>query len=317
MKLIFLDVKTLGFPVDVSILDRFGQVSVYDDVPDSEVGRVIHDAEILITNQNRLNERNLKSAEKLKLICQTGTGYNNIDVEYCRRKGIAVTNVPGYAASSVAQHTFAMLFYLISHSAYYDRYTKYEYSKGVRTLHQNKEFFELEGKTWGIIGMGQIGRKVAQYAGGFGCNIVYYSTSGQNRQSSFQRVTLEEVLSRSDILSIHAPLNESTRNLIGRQELRSMKPTAYLLNLGRGGIVRESDLANALKEKWIAGAGLDVFEQEPLPPDHPLIQLSDCENLYMTPHIGYASIESRMRLMESIGGNIECFLKGEPQNRIV
>ncbi|MEL7657334.1 MAG: NAD(P)-dependent oxidoreductase [Bacillota bacterium] len=317
MKIVFLDIKTLSFPVEVSGLQQFGQVDLYDDLADEDVSAVIEDADILITNQNQLNESNLNGAKALKLICQAGTGYNNIDVEYCRKKGIAVANVPAYAAKSVAQHTFSMLFYLISHSGYYDYDTKHgNYSKGVISFHSGKEFFELEGKTWGIIGFGEIGRKVAQYAQGFGCEIIYFSTSGINQQSSFQRVTLEELLKRSDILSIHAPLNDRTRNLIGLQELKLMKNTAYLLNLGRGGIVREEDIATALSEEIIAGAGLDVFEEEPLSQNNPLLRI-DGDNLYMTPHIGYASKEARMRLMETICSNIDSFLKHEERNRIV
>lgn len=317
MKTIFLDLKTLSFPVDVSGLYRFGQVDLYDDLADEEVSRVIGDADILITNQNQLNESNLSEAKSLKLVCQAGTGYNNIDVEYCKRKGIAVVNVPAYAAKSVAQHTFAMLFYLISHSSYYDYETKHgNYAKGLMTFHSDKEFFELEGKTWGIIGLGEIGRKVAQYAQGFGCEIIYFSTSGINRQSSFQTVTLDEILKRSDILSIHAPLNNRTRNLIGLKELNLMKNTAYLLNLGRGGIVREEDLATALSEKIIAGAGLDVFEEEPLDRNNSLLQIMG-DNLYMTPHIGFASKEARIRLMETICDNIDSFLMHEEHNRIV
>ena len=318
MKLVFLDMKTLSFPVDVTGLYHFGEVALYDNVSDSDVGSVISDADIVITNQNRLDERNLSGAKNLKLICQSGTGYNNIDVDYCKRKGIAVANVPGYAAKSVAQHTFSMLFYLISHFSYYDDYTKHgSYSKGETTLHQDKEFFELEGKTWGIIGMGEIGKKVAQYAAGFGCKIIYYSTSGKNLLDGFQRVTLEEILRNSDILSIHAPFNENTRNLIGLTELKLMKRTAYILNLGRGGILREADLATALSEKIIAGAGLDVFEQEPISPDNPLLGIADQENLYMTPHIGYASKEARVRLMETICVNIDSFINQEKRNRIV
>ena len=317
MKIIFLDLKTLSFPVDVSGLYRFGQVDLYDHLADEEVSRVIGDADILITNQNQLNEKNLNGAKALKLICQAGTGYNNLDVEYCKRNGIAVANVPAYATNSVAQHTFAMLFYLISHSGYYDNETKRgNYSKGFETFHSGKEFFELEGKTWGIIGFGEIGRKVAQYAQGFGCEIIYFSTTGMNQHSSFHRVTFEEILQRSDILSIHSPLNDRTRSLIGIDELKLMKNTAYLLNLGRGGIVREEDLATALSEGIIAGAGLDVFEKEPLNQNNPLLEI-ERDNLYMTPHIGYASKEARIRLMETIGNNIDSFLKQEDQNRIV
>lgn len=317
MKLVFLDLKTLGFDTDVSGLYRFGEVEIYDSVSDAEAGRFIAGADVVITNQNRLDETNLCGAGNLKLICQTGTGYNNIDIEYCRKKGIAVTNVPGYAAVSVAQHTFAMLFFLISHSGYYDEYTKMGgYSSG-EELDPRKDFFELEGKTWGIIGMGDIGRKVAQYAQGFGCEIVYYSTSGENRSGSLKRVDLPELLKVSDVVSVHAPLNDKTKNLIRISELKQMKSTAYLLNLGRGGIIAEADLARALSENVIAGAGLDVFEEEPIKPDNPLLDIPCMDKLYMTPHIGFGSREAREKLMETVCGNIECFLKKEDQNRIV
>lgn len=318
MKVVFLDLKTLGYPMNVSGLYQFGEVILYDHAADADAGEAIGDADIVITNQNNLNEDNLKKAEQLKLICEAGTGYNNIDIAYCKSRGIAVTNVPGYAANSVAQHTFAMLFYLISHSSYYDQFTKFgSYSGSLQTQHQGREFFELEGKTWGIIGMGEIGKKVAQYARGFGCNIVYYSTSGKNLQSDFQRVSLEDMLRLSDILSVHAPLNDQTRNLIGMKELQQMKSTAYLLNLGRGGIIREADLADALSSGIIAGAGLDVFEQEPIDPESPLLKIPDKDRLYMTPHIAYASVEARERLMKIICDNIEGFFKQENRNRIV
>ncbi len=317
MKIVFLDMKTLGFPVDVSGLYRFGQVELYDYLSDEDVAGAIEDADILITNQNKLNESNLKDAKALKLICQSGTGYNNLDVEYCGRKGIAVANVPSYAANSVAQHTFAMLFYLISHSSYYVNERKQgDFSKGFGTLHLGKEFFELEGKTWGIIGFGEIGKKVAQYAQGFGCDVIYYSTTGMNQNASFPSVDFEEILQRADILSIHAPLNDHTRDLIGIKELKRMKKTAYLLNLGRGGILCEKALATALSEEIIAGAGLDVFEDEPPKEDNPLLRI-ETDNLYMTPHIGYASKEARIRLMETICSNISSFLEQKEQNRIV
>ena len=317
MKLVFLDRKTLGFDTEVAGLYRFGDVEIYEWITDEEAGQYLQDADVVITNQNKLGESNLSGAEKLKLICQTGTGYNNLDIEYCRKRGIAVTNVPGYSASSVAQHTFAMLFYLISHSQYYDDYTKKgDYSTGAE-LDPSKDFFELEGKTWGIIGLGDIGKKVAQYAQGFGCDVIYYSSSGENRSNTLRRAELKELLQASDIVSIHSPLNERTKGLIRLDELRLMKKDAVLLNLGRGGIIAERDLAQALNEDLIAGACLDVFEQEPLPVDHPLITITNKEKLYMTPHIAYGSREARDTLMLVVCGNIESFLNHGNQNRIV
>ena len=316
MKIVFLDIKTLGYEIDVSGLRKFGEVLVCDHVADEEVSGVISDADIVITNQNKLGESNLRNAGKLKLICAAATGYDNIDIAYCRGRGIAVTNVPGYAAGSVAQHTFAMLFYLVSHAGYYDRYVKSgEYSKAKDTIHSGNDFFELEGKTWGIIGLGEIGKKVASSAEGFGCDVVYYSTSGKNLYDKYRSVQLEELLKSSDIISIHAPLNGRTKHLIGMDQMKLMKKSAYLLNLGRGGIMKENDLAEALENNLIAGAGLDVFETEPLPDDSPLMQLKNKDHLFMTPHIGYGSIEARIRLMRTVCKNIDAFLSGAVYNR--
>jgi glycerate dehydrogenase len=322
IKIVFLDVKTLSYSLDTAGLGRFGQVLLYDNVPDSEVGAAASDADVIITNQNNLNESNLKGLDKLKLICAAATGYNNIDTEYCRKRGIAVTNVPGYAAGSVAQHTFAMLFYLISHSRYYDDFVRSgTYSTIFPVFHENRDFFELQGKTWGIVGLGDIGRRVARTAQGFGCQVIYYSTSGRNHDSSFQESTLEDLLRSSDVISIHAPLNPTTKGLIRLNELRQMKRNAYLLNLGRGGIISETDLVFALENRLIAGAGLDVFEQEPLPADSPLLsyineKLPEGSDLYMTPHIGFAGIEARERLMSAVCNNIEAFLEGRALNRV-
>lgn len=317
MKIIFLDIKTLGYEMDVSGLHKFGEVLIHDHVMDEEAGRVISDADIIITNQNKLNEKNLSKAGQLKLICAAATGYDNIDVAYCKKNNIAVSNVPGYAVKSVAQHTFSMLFSLISHSGYYDHYVKSgEYSKAEDVLHSGKDFFELEGKTWGIIGLGGIGKQVAARAECFGCNVMYYSTSGENRHERYRSVNLQHLLRESDIISIHAPLNGRTQNLICMEQLRQMKRTAYLLNLGRGGIIKEDDLAEALAAKLISGAGLDVFESEPLPCDSPLLSREIRDSLIMTPHIGYGSLEARKRLMETVCSNIEAFLSGEKCNRV-
>lgn len=317
MKIIFLDIKTLGYEIDVSGLHRFGEVLVYDHIPDEDAGRFISDADIVITNQNKLNERNLWKAERLKLICAAATGYDNIDTDYCRTRGIAVANVPGYAAGSVAQHTLSMLFYLISHSRYYDDFVKSgAYSKAEDPIHRSKDIMELDGKTWGIIGLGAIGKRVAAYAECLGCKVIYYSTSGYNRKEDYPSVPLEELLRTSDIISIHAPLNERTRALIGLGEISLMKKSAYLLNLGRGGIIRENDLADALMNGMIAGAALDVFQAEPLPTDSPLLKLKDKDRLYMTPHIGYGSVEARNRLMQTVEKNIEAFLSGERYHRV-
>lgn len=321
-KIVFTDIKTLGFSVDASGLIRYGQVRLYDCLRDSEVADAVSDADIIITNQNNLNEGNLAGAEKLRLICAAATGFDNIDTAYCRNSGIAVTNVPGYAADSVAQHTFSMLFYLVSHSRYFDDFVRSgEYSNDFPAYHKDRDFFELQGKTWGIIGLGAIGRKVGRIAEGFGCRVIYYSTSGRNHDECFEESTLDELLKRSDIISVHAPLNQDTHGLIGRKELEKMKKGSYLLNLGRGGIITEEDLVYSLENRLIAGAGLDVFENEPILQDSPLMsyltgQPAAASSLYLTPHIGYASIEARERLMSAVCSNIEAFLEGNILNRV-
>lgn len=317
MKIVFTDIKTLGFEMNTTGLEKLGEVEIYDQLSNEGLIPVIADAEVIVTNQNCLTSRNLKEAKKLRLICQAGTGYDNIDIEYCKSKNIAVTNVPAYAAVSVAQHTFAMLFYLLSHSRYYDDYVKTDcYEKGKEKLHSGKDFFELEGKTWGVIGLGDIGSRVARYAEGFNCNIIYYSITGRKKQTAYKKASLEVLLKTSDIISIHASLSQYTYNLIGLNELKLMKQNAILLNLGRGGIINEADLAEALNNNMIAAAGLDVLEEEPMGIHSPLKKVKNKDRLYITPHTAYGSIEARERLMNTICHNIQSFMKNKNVNRV-
>lgn len=317
MKIVFTDIKTLGFEMNTTALEKLGQVEIYDNLSNEALSTVIADAEVIITNQNCLNSQNLEQAKKLRLICQAGTGYDNIDIKYCKGRNIAVTNVPAYASVSVAQHTFAMLFYLLSHSRYYDDYVKTGlYEKNNMNLHCENDFFELEGKTWGVIGLGDIGSRVAQYAEGFNCNVIYYSITGRQKQRAYKKVSLETLLETSDIVSIHASLSQYTYHLIGIDELKLMKQNAILLNLGRGGIVNEADLAEALNNKTIAAAGLDVLEEEPLDMHSSLKKVKDKNRIYITPHIAYGSIEARERLMNIICHNIQSFMDGESINRV-
>nr|WP_297889231.1 NAD(P)-dependent oxidoreductase [Sulfurihydrogenibium sp.] len=230
---------------------------------------------------------------------------------------MAVTNVAGYSTNSVVQHTFGMLFYLLEHLRYYDEYVKSGgYAKSPIFTHIGKPFWEIYGKTWGIIGLGTIGKKVAQIAESFGCDVIYYSTSGKNTAQKYPHKALDELLSISDIVSIHAPLNEYTKNLITYEKLKLMKKTAILLNLGRGGIVNEEDLAKALDEGLIAAAGLDVLEKEPMNLDNPLLQIKNKDRLLITPHIAWTSIEARQTLVKEIYLNIDAFIHGKQRNRV-
>ncbi|MFA5634779.1 MAG: NAD(P)-dependent oxidoreductase [Anaerovoracaceae bacterium] len=322
MKIVFTDIKTLGFDVNVSGLEELGRVKIYDGIPDDDISQVLSrehpDVSVIVTNDSNLHGENLKDLAGLKLICQTGTGYDNIDVDYCREQGIAVTNVPGYAGNSVAQFTFAMFFYLQYHCRYYDDFIKSgQYSSEVPEHYSEHEFYELEGKTWGVIGLGDIGRRVAKYAESFGCKVIWYSVTGNVRkEETYRQVALDELLEASDILSIHAPFSSLTYNLITMNELKKMKKTAILLNLGRGGIVNEADLAEALNEGVISAAGLDVLEKEPIEVTNPLLKLKDPNRVFITPHIAYGSVEARQRVMKGVCDSIRSFMEGGRYNRV-
>lgn len=317
MKLVILDAKTLGNDIDLSGFSQFGEVEIFQTTKPEETLERVKDKDIVITNKVIIDKNIIDNAPNLKLICVAATGVNNIDIKYAKQRGIQVRNVAGYSTESVVQHTFAMLFYLLENLRYYDDYVKSgEYAKSDIFTHLGKPFWEVRGKTWGIIGLGTIGRKVADVASSFGANIIYYSTSGVKRKEKYPRVSLEELLKTSDIVSIHAPLNEKTKGLIGYEQIKLMKPTAYLLNLGRGGIVIEEDLAKALDENLIAGAGLDVLEKEPIAEDNPLLKIKNKEKLFITPHIAWTSIEARKTLINEIIENIKAFLEGKDRNRV-
>ncbi|MBK1810111.1 D-2-hydroxyacid dehydrogenase [Clostridium sp. YIM B02505] len=317
MKLVILDAKTLGDDIDLSILHSFGDLTIYETTNPEQVVDRIRNAEIIITNKILLNETNLAKCPNLKLICLTATGTNNVDLSYTNSNNIAVTNVAGYSTNSVVQHTFASLLYLLESLKYYDNYVKTgEYSRSELFTHINKSFWELKGKTFGIIGLGEIGRGVATVASAFGCKVIYYSTSGKNSNSSYKRVDLSELLSKSDVVSVHCPLNELTKNLIDYKELTQMKKTAILLNMGRGGIINESALAKALDENLILGASLDVISKEPIDKSNPLLSVANSDKLFITPHIAWASIEARQNLILEVYKNIEAYLRNEKRNRV-
>ncbi|MCM1283402.1 MAG: D-2-hydroxyacid dehydrogenase [Muribaculaceae bacterium] len=310
MKIVFLDAKTIGEDIDLSGFDELGTVVRYGFSTEAQARERTRDADVLVLNKVEINERTIGEAEHLKLVCVTATGTNNLDKEYLDSRGIAWRNVAGYSTESVAQHTFAMLFYLLEKLRYYDDYVKSEaYVGDVIFTHFSNVFHELSGKTWGIAGLGSIGRRVAEIAALFGCRVIYYSTSGKNDQPDYERVSFEELLRRADILSVHAPLNENTRGLMNGAAFAQMKETAIFLNLGRGPIVVEQDLADALNAGRIAAAGLDVLCEEPMRQDNPLRAIKDSQRLFITPHIAWASVEARIRLMKTIEGQIREYFR--------
>lgn len=309
MKIVFLDAKTIGDDLDLSGFDRFGEVVKYDYSTPEEAAVRSREADVLIVNKVQINEASTGDAEHLKLVCVTATGTNNLDKEYLERRNIAWRNVAGYSTETVAQHTFALLFYLMEKMNYYDQYVKSgKYMNDRLFTHFSNVFYELNGKTWGIIGMGNIGRRVAEIAKVFGCNVIYYSTTGKNQQQDFQRVEWEELLTQSDIISVHAPLTDATLNLMDAEAFAKMKSSAIFINVGRGPIVVEEDLCRALETGEIAAAGLDVLREEPMSKDNPLQRIQDSSKLVITPHIAWASVEARKRLMKIVEKQIEDFL---------
>ncbi len=315
MKIVFMEADTLGDDVDLSSFEAFGEVVKYRQTEPALNAERIADADIVIVNKIAMNEALLQHAKNLKLICLTATGTNNIDFSYTNMRKIAVANVKGYSTQSVIQHTFALLFYLYENLAYYDEFVKSgEYSRSDIFSHFTMKFHELYQKTWGIIGLGEIGRGVAAIAQAFGCKVIYYSTSGKNSSDTYKRVELEELLKTSDIVSIHAPLSQATQDLIGERELSMMKSSAILLNLGRGPIINQEALAKALQNNTIRGAGLDVLTEEPMNPNNPLIEIKDSCRLLITPHIAWATVEARQRCAAEVAANIAAFLKGESRN---
>ncbi|MDR1592900.1 MAG: D-2-hydroxyacid dehydrogenase [Prevotellaceae bacterium] len=308
MNIVFLDVETIGKDISFEELESLGNFVKYDDTAPENVSDRLKDADIAITNKTRITAEIMAACPKLRLICVAATGMNNIDLDAAAKAGITVKNVAGYSTGSVVQLTYGILFSLMMHISWFDSYVKSgEYSKSLMFTNYTYTFSELSGKQIGIIGMGTIGKRSAAVAVSFGANVVYYSTSGNNNSAPYTRLELDELLKTSDIVLIHAPLNDKTRNLINAEKLKLMKPSALLVNTGRGHIVNESDLVEAINSGIIAGAALDVFSKEPLPENNPLLKVKYPDRLILTPHIAWTSIESRKKLLQGIVNNIHEF----------
>jgi len=317
MNLVFLDTQLMGPGIDLSAFEALGSVMFYESTSAEQVADRIENAHVIITNKVKLEANNLLAAKALKMVALTCTGTDGVDLEYAKERNIAVANVAGYSTASVVEQTFALLFSLMRQTAWHGHYVKHNYAQASMITTFEKPYPELAGKTWGILGLGGIGKKVAAIAEAFDCKVVYHSTSGKNLAADYPHKTLEDLCKECDIISVHAPLNHRTKNLINKEVLAAMKNSAYLLNLGRGGIVNESDLADALDHGEIAGAGLDVFASEPIEVSNPLLQLKHPERFMASPHIAWASIEARERLALEVVANIQAFQNGEARNRVV
>lgn len=315
MKIVVLERNSAGTDIQMDYSD-LGEVIYYSNtVTKKEVAERIKDADIVVANKSPFCEETLQNAKNLKLICELATGFDNCDLKYCKEHGIQVRNVVNYSTAMVAQHTFALALSLLGKLPHYDNYVKSgSYAAQDRFSNFDIPFYELDGKVWGIVGMGNIGKKVAKIAESFGCKVIFYSASGKSTCTDYERVDLDTLLKKSDVLSLHCPLTDCTRYLIDGTALSKMKPTSVLINVARGAVVDNKALYEALAERKIAAAGLDVLEQEPISSENPLARLKDSNNLIITPHLAWASVEARTRCVAEVRKNIESFLRGEMRN---
>lgn len=311
MKIVFLDAATMG-DVSFAPIQQLGELVCYDrSTPEEALARV-GDCEVLIINKVRVTPELIDAAPKLRLICEAATGVNNIDLAYAAQKGIPVRNAVGYSTDSVVQATFMHILSLVGNAPYFDKVVKSgDYSASGLFTDVSVNWWELAGKTIGIIGLGNIGSRVAKVAEAFGMKVCYYSTSGTSHCKDYPSLPLDELMATADVISIHAPLNERTEGLIGERELQLMKKSAIIVNMGRGGIVNESALAKAIDEDVIAGAALDVFVTEPLPQHNPLLHTRHPERLRLAPHVAWASTQARTRLTAIIADNIRTELSAK------
>ncbi|MCR4842216.1 MAG: hydroxyacid dehydrogenase [Eubacterium sp.] len=310
MKIVFLERKTLGDDIDLSAFEQYGEVVYYDASVDDQVAERVHDADVVIANKVHLNETTLGRAKNVKLICLTATGSDNLDKPWLEKAGIEWHNAAGYSTEDVAQHTFALYFYLAEKLRTFDDFVKSGgYAASRRFTWYGRIIEELHGKTWGIVGLGAIGRRVAQVAEAFGARVIWYSTSGTAREEQYERVDdFAEFLGRCDVVSVHAPADERTIGMMNAEAFSLMKNTAYFINVARGAIVNEPDLAAAIESGEIAGAGLDVLCEEPMNPANPLFNIKDSEKLIITPHIAWAPLEARTRLMNIVEGHVRDYV---------
>lgn len=314
MKIVFLDALTLGNDIDLSGFSELGEVVIYGSSTNAEVIERTRDCDVVVTNKLKLNESNLSLAHNLKLICVTATGFDNIDVNYAKSRGIGVCNVVGYSTSNVAQITVGMVLDLINRTDDYRASVKSgEYSaRGVANV-LSPTYHEIEGKTWGIVGFGNIGRSVARIADALGCRVL---VNKREPISDFECVDIDTLCKECDIITLHTPLNDGTRGLISSERIAAMKEGVILVNVARGAVVDENAVANAFKSGKLGGFGCDVYSAEPFGKDHPYYEIKDMDNVILTPHMAWGSYEARIRLCNEVKENIIAFFKGDIKNRI-
>lgn len=316
VKIVILERNSVGVDTPVDCFEELGEVTCYPNTTTAEeVRERTKDADIIVANKARLNEESLRESPNVKLICEFATGFDNCDLAYCNSRGIKVANVADYCTDMVAQHTFTLMLTLLQKLPHYDEYVKSgAYAAQDRFSNFDEPFTELAGKTWGIVGMGHIGKKVAQIATAFGCRVIFHSVTGKSTVTEYEQVDKDTLLRESDFLSLHCPLSDLTRDFIDKEALRKMKKTAVLVNVARGPVVNNTDLYDALMNGEIMAAGLDVLEKEPLQLSNPLSKIKDSNRLIITPHLAWASVEARFRCVNEAYLNAKAFLNGEPRN---
>ena len=315
MKITFLDAATLGEDISTDLFSTLGEVTVFAGTTAEELDAHIGDANILILNKAKITEDALEGHPHLRLICITATGYDNVDLAACRRRGVAVCNVVGYSTQSVAQLTILMGLSLLTHLNEYQSYVRDgSYTASGIANRLTPVYSEIYGKTWGIVGYGNIGGQVARVAEAMGCRVIVHKKTPTKDAVC---VDFETLCRESDIISFHTPLNEGTRHMLDEAHIAMLKPTAVVINVARGAVTDEAALADAVKQGRIAGLGVDVYSAEPLPKDHPYQAIKQLPNVCLTPHMAWGAYETRMRLLEEVFQNIRSFLQGGDRNRLV
>jgi glycerate dehydrogenase len=314
LKITVLDSATLGEDLDLSPLSAIMETEIYKNTPPEAVAERIAESDVVIINKVKLNESNLAKAKNLKLICIAATGFDNIDVTYCKKAGIAVCNVIGYSSLSVAQITVATVLSLACHlhehteTVRSGRYTESGVANSLTPV-----YHELAGKTWGIVGYGNIGKQVGRVAEALGCRVIYNKRTSDGNANC---VSLETVCAESDIITVHTPLSDSTRGLIDDKAIRLMKRDVIFVNEARGAVTDEKALADAVKEGRIGALGCDVYSVEPFGKDHPFYEIKDLPNVCLTPHMAWGAYEARVRCLGEIILNIKAFFNGEIRSRV-
>ena len=314
MKIVFLDALTLGEDMDLSKFETLGKTVIYQTTPTDKVAERVGDCDVIVTNKMKLGAHNLSEAKNLKLICVTATGFDNIDIEYAKSRGIGVCNVVGYSTNSVAQITVTCALALLnSLFEYRDYVASGSYTKsGVANLLE-PVYCELEGKVWGIVGFGNIGQRVGRVAQALGCQLI---VNKRTQIDGYECVDIDTLCERSDIITIHAPLNENTRGLINENRINKMKDGVIIVNMARGAVTDERAIAEAVKSGKIGGFASDVYSVEPFPEDHPFAEIKERKNVCLTPHMAWGAYEARVRLCDEVRMNIESYISGGTRNRV-